>query len=890
MLSNKNYEIKYNCVFSNSLLMDKCLENSMKITKQGATKDVIKVGFDYGYTDWDLKNEIEDIKLVNSWLKKHINKNNKEEYKKTIQMNVKKIKELSKNNYIKKDVIREILYNNGFSIDIYKTVKGERRFDRKIKYVFFYRTAGQAKQGGDYFINEKILKKIDDWFRMGIKIKKDNYYDMVGFEVYKSLVSSAIEDYFVCKPNEILIVKDLDCYSDLQNIIRVQRNKDTGYSEAKHTKQKCKNTIWDGMALVQTENGSTGFRGLRHLFFKAGGFIADFQKYFKKYYGDKYETATVKDIFGRNVLIKDIKMITTENAIKWVKYLGISKESFEHWAKYLEMNGCKFGICKRDHKSKYGTKQRMSYQMINTLPIGKKDIKKIFKDTNDFVNKLQNDNEFFLEHLKRTKNDMNNNELLIDLVTHYPTFVNSNYFKENRKQEIKKYKNTLYNGKILLEGDNETIVGNPFLLLKYVTGQLDKYINNGIISEVIDESLPNKNSCYCKRFKYGKTLGCFRSPHNSPNNIMVFYNDYNENIMEEYFYTLGDNTIAVNFLYNDIQDRGNGLDTDLDFVYTTDNETLVKACMKALSFPTIINGFEKESKKYKYTMGNLAIVDNNLQSSQKAIGTSSNVAQLYLSQYWDMTNKGKYKEAEKLLDNVCILSVLAQVAVDSSKRRFIVGENGDDLNKEIERLRNELPNKQKPLFWQYVSESYMKKNIEIRLKNTKSSNWRCLNAKERKNKVIEEQKHMINKLKKYNCPMNMIIEEIGLIKRGKRIKGIGDNEFIVLHGNSKNRDTKQAKKIDLLIEEFDNKCKNINYDLSIDEEDKDNFINILYEEYIHKIKKLKININTMSLMINRTLGDNNKIKNNSNLKTKMLNILYNNNKDIFIKCFKNSKN
>ena len=896
MLSNKTYEIKYNCVFSNSLLQDKCVENGLKISKQGTTKDIIKVGFDYGYTELD--GDIEELITTNKWLKCNINKKNKTQFEYTIKLNKEKIHKLKNNpiNYTKKSSLREIIYKNGFSINTYKTIKGKKVFDRKIKYIFFYRTGGQAKQGGDYFINEKILKKIDNWFKMGIKINKNEKYDLVGFEVYKSLVSSSIEDYYICKPNEILIVKDLDCYSDLQNVIRVQRNKNTGYSEAIHTKQRCKNTIWDGMALIQTENGSTGFRGLRHLFFKAGGFIADFQKYFKKYYGDKYETTTVKDIFGRDVLIKDVKMITTENAIKWVKYLGISKESFNHWSKYIEMNGCKFGICKRDHKSKYGSKQRMSYQMINTLPIDKKSIKFIFEDTLEFIKKLQNDNDFFIKHLNRTKNDVNNNELLIDLATNYPTFINSHYFKENRKQEIKKYKETLYHGKILNEGDNETVVGNPFLLLQYVTGQLDKYINDGIIKDVKDISLPNLNSCYCSRFNHGDKLGTFRSPHNSINNIGLFINDYS-NEMEEYFYCFGENVIACNMLYNDVQDRHNGMDEDLDFTYTTNNKFMVDACEIAQLFPTIVNGFEKESKKYKYTMENLAIVDNNLQSSQKAIGTSSNLAQIYMTQYWNVINFINDRNcnadlnislkqvANDMLDKVCILSVLAQVAVDSSKRKFIVGNGDDGLNSEISRLRKELLNKEKPLFWQYSSISYNKKEIEKRIKSSNKYEWNNINESERKMIIKKEKENMISKLVNYSCPMNWIIDEINKIGIAKRNTSISDDKFIIVHGNNKNRNKKKSKKIEEIINELNLECRSINIDLTIPKEEKDKLYYELYNKCCNKIKSINLELDVLSILIARCFSNNNKIKNNKQIKTKMLNILYKTNRDNFIKCF-----
>ena len=481
-------EIKYNCVIPNSLLLDKLKECGLKYNKVGTTKQIINVKFDYGYIPkeaneisdeyFKIKQENEKIKFKNKdeikLIKKICNeidkaekeltklqqeiKNENEEIKiksierkiknriKKIELNKKElvnkkihiINDIEENNkkkkylidlyndkIIKKEDLRIKLYKEGFSLDTYKTVKGKKVKDETIEYVFWFRTAGKAKNGADYFIDKKLYNKIKNWQTMGIELPKTDC-KKVEMEVYKSLVSSAIEDYYICDPRtEILVVNDLDCYSELQDVVRVYRDEQTGYSKAEHTKKKCKNTIWDGMALIQTENGSTGFRGLRHHFYKTGAFIGDFQQYFKDYYGDEYKNKTVIDRYGREVKLHKVKMITTENAMKWEKFFDEKLEGFNQWCNYVEENGCKFGVCKRDHKSKYGNKQRMSYQMVNTLPLEKGDIEEIFKDTKNYINSLQNDNNFLNEHLLRTKSLTNLNEFLVDVYNKNNNFGNS---------------------------------------------------------------------------------------------------------------------------------------------------------------------------------------------------------------------------------------------------------------------------------------------------------------------------------------------------------------------------------------------------------------------------------------------------------------------------------
>ena len=76
-----------------------------------------------------------------------------------------------------------------------------------------------------------------------------------------------------------------------------------------------------------------------------------------------------------------------------------------------------------------------------------------------------------------------------------------------------------------------------------------------------------------------------------------------------------------------------------------------------------MNNIPKDSNVYNSSNTDFAILDNKLAASQLDIGESSNlaqVAQTYACNFADT----KYD------DYVCILSVLAQVAIDSAKRQF----------------------------------------------------------------------------------------------------------------------------------------------------------------------------------------------------------------------------
>ena len=95
-------------------------------------------------------------------------------------------------------------------------------------------------------------------------------------------------------------------------------------------------------------------------------------------------------------------------------------------------------------------------------------------------------------------------------------------------------------------------------------------------------------------------------------------------------------------------------------------------------------GFPQEKNHYDGTLLSFATIDNNLAASQLSIGESSNLAQICLSYSYN-SEQLRGISAEQCYLDVCILSVVAQVAIDNAKRTYDI-----DLMSEIKRIKSEM--------------------------------------------------------------------------------------------------------------------------------------------------------------------------------------------------------
>ena len=700
----EHYDYK-DAMFVNSLFKDFMCDNGLKVWNGEFTRDLICLEFNFGTRSYE--DEIKHIKKIAKKARLEYKKAASSKSKKLmdIQFNKKnKIMQLyrfankHKDEYfqLSADNIREEFYKNGVDVEyITRKRSGEIIKKEVIRYKMLYRSTGKAKKGSCMFIRDKLYNKASSFLRMGIKLPKKNA-DIVGINAYSPLISSGIVGKVKINPKNILVLKDVDRFFTTK-VVSVETDKNKCCIAKTIENYKLKNTLFDGQALIDSSifpDWGNGYVLLRHHFCKMAAFCSNIQLFFRDYFGEEYYTATVEDMWGNKHYVKDIELITTDNAMKWIKY----NVSYDYWCNKVYENGCMFGIVKTAHCSKLGNVQRMSYQMVNSLNIDT--MNEVCKESIKYINKLKTDDDFFLDYLRKNINFSNDYEVLIALCNQNKDFLRSSYFRERKKAIIMNYVLNFKSGKIIQNADNLVIVGSPYAMLLYgATGNPDIVDEDDTFS-VEDLAI----QCYTSRFADDEYLAEFRSPFNGKYNLGYLHNIYDERFNK--YFNFCDQIIAINMNGTDFQDRNNGSDQDSDSIYTTNQPQIVDHAKKCqMLYPTIVNNIPKDSNIYNNTMEDFAKLDNKLAASQLDIGESSNLAQL--AQTYDCTfGDQKYK------DYVCILSVLAQIAIDSAKRLFDV-----DVSSEIRQIKKDMNVKENkyPSFWKIIHRDFKDKNINHNL-------------------------------------------------------------------------------------------------------------------------------------------------------------------------------
>lgn len=881
---NQGIRDKYDyteAVFNDSLFSDFIKQNGLNIWNEKSTRDIICLDFDFGSRSY--KEELDH--LVKQFSGFEENEELSEESKQRIRDIFEKV-ENNKDNYFKlsKDEIRELFYEKGVDVEyIQKYTKKEGEKRTVIHYKMLYRNSSKAKIGQVMFINAKLYKKAYDWLTMGLGKKMSRYNaKIVEMSAYAPLTTSTIVGKFYCPVEDILILKDQDSffrtmakivkaeeYIDQEKVIdeeATEAAKQKAISEGKFLKdgitpkytrrykkvdvikKKCvvvdeetelKNTMWDGEALIESDilpEWVNGMALLRNHFFKACGVRTYIQKFFKDWCeqtGNDYDTYEIKDMFGVYHKLKDIKIITTDNAIKWKKFMNIMGETpedaYKYWCDRVNADGSYWGIVKTDHPSKLGSVQQMSYQMINTLPCEKEDIFKLAQTSVDYVNTLKEDNDIFEEFLQKNSTVVNHYEMMANLYDHNHEFAESTWFRMEKRKIIKSYVDRLRTGKITINADNLTIFGNPYALLLYSVGENwenDPTLNkeDGVIQ------------CYTSRFNEGEFLCGIRNPHNSPNNICYLHNIYSMELKK--YFKFSDNILAVNCIHTDIQDRANGCDFDSDFFFVTNNEVMVKSAKEAYkSFPTVVNKLNESGLTYQNTMKEYARMDNKFAKSRIGIGESSNLAQLAMTYYWT-------KKSKELYDNFVILAVLAQVIIDGCKREYEV-----DAIEEIKRI------KKLPCMRQYVEVrdkngdvKNVKRDFPMFMKYTKKIQY-TKNGKERGRSIIKEEKDKLRSRisDSYDCPMNDLQDALGSVKFTSSTNTIPTVNFIKQITGKAN--LRQMSKITSYAQELELMSKE-----NMDDDEIILYCN-RYEEMLHDLRKIKVkNPKTINRLIEIALN------------------------------------
>lgn len=347
------------------------------------------------------------------------------------------------------------------------------------------------------------------------------------------------------------------------------------------------------------------------------------------------------------------------------------------WDWYREkIKDQKFGCCKTEHKSKFGDKQQLWYQVIGSLNFSKDDLVKMSKPQIDEINLMKKYVAWFKRQMDLRPSDSVGNAMMLSLLSVNDKISRTKWYVDYRRSQITSIVKKLIAGKLQIkDSDFCILVANPYEMLRASCG------------DEIDSSIINDFECYCTKYADGEDLYGMRSPHICTGNNALLKNTYRD---EWKWFNFTDNILIINFWGKGafLSPIWNGNDTDSDSSYIGNNPIILNRVKEAVAdgkYLVPINAIPQKTKAYEFTDDEMAKVDGQL--CNDFIGKICNLARDIQSLYFHLLNTGTEENKRKYLpmiyNDICILEVLSNVAIDSAKRRYEV-----NVANEIKKIKN----------------------------------------------------------------------------------------------------------------------------------------------------------------------------------------------------------
>lgn len=735
---------------------------------------------------------------------------------KEIQKQYKKLKEpktLKTNAELRKE-----LYKHGFICN-------------GVRYCRMKRSSGSARVGKCLFINEPLFKPILKFSSGGIELKDGQEVDLAAYESYISLPSSSIIDTLPILAENILLIDD---YESVFREDVIETHNENGWLTTSEKNCEISNSIWDGQSLIDIslmgDYSCYGMVLLRNLMFKSCCFNCNIQQWFKD-----NNITDISQLNGktRAKRVEDIKLITTPNSIKYLK--------FDTWDNWLDNLYPRFGIVKHDKKTHFfgGRLVQTHYQLINTLQLLKDEIQEFLQESLDFAQLLRDNPAVVRYYIKYPDIDefepmqkpmLDKNDVVYNLMCINDNFTKTKYYQEFLHDLLASYYKNLKNGHVYVNGNYSTLLGNPMEMLQQSIG-----VFNG-------ESQIGVGNIHNIRFEYDKTLLGSRSPHVTMGNIWLANNK--ENKLIDCYFNLTEEIVCINSIGENVLQRLSGADFDSDTVLLTDNEILIRAAKRNYHvFKTPTSFVTAQKVKRYYTPEEQADLD--IKTSVNKIGEIINLSQELNSLLWDKIYHGSsYDDIKELYYDICQLDVMSGIEIDKAKKEFDVN-NSKELDKMREKYKEEL------------SDEYNKKKIPHFFSH------------------IARQKGYYNPEKKNYCKYHTSMDYLQTIVNGFKIKNpykknwlpfvsILDNSLFRTSGVNQN----QIDKICGTLRKYISDRKNI-FGSDLDKDDKFAKSQLLYSNLISDIESEVIGFSTLFRLLS-SLED----KENSQIKNTLLQVLY----------------
>ena len=358
-----------------------------------------------------------------------------------------------------------------------------------------------------------------------------------------------------------------------------------------------------------------------------------------------------------NHAVLELEIKKMEKAVKYEQ----ERLTWNWYREYIKKKNEIFGVCKYEKSSKFGDSQQLWYQILVSLDLSKDDLREIVRPQINEVNLMKKHVAFFKHGIAMRTNDNLENSLMLHLLEVNDDISKTQWYKNYSRSQIQMILARLYEGKVQIPNSDFCVLfGNPYEMLRASCG--DK----------MESSIMDNWECYCKRYGNEELYG-FRSPHICQGNCAVLQNKYHD---EYKWFNLTDNIICVNFWNQGVflSPCWNGCDTDSDTAYIGNYALILEKAKESSNQLIPINGLEPEARLMEYTNENMAKVDGQL--CNDFIGKICNYARDLQCFYWHLKKTGSSENQEKYLemiyDDICILEVLSNIAIDSAKRRYDV--------------------------------------------------------------------------------------------------------------------------------------------------------------------------------------------------------------------------
>mgnify|MGYP000908870873 FL=1 len=440
----------------------------------------------------------------------------------------------------------------------------------QIQYNRLLCSAGHARHSKVILINSEIEKEVK---RRLNNNRKDIEIEYAKFNAYFALSSSAT---FVIPEPRICVIDDYE-FKDIKKVHWVSEDGNGNYV-VDTTDKELDFNAFDGQGIVSPEymkrvgealdvDYIPAAMTLRNVYIKGMVCTMDYKKFYKVYCEKKGISPYVTDIWGDSINILDTDMILTKSQMKMWK-------GYDHCCNYIEgchENNLKWG-CARITPKEDEMFTFSNYQFIQALNLNKDSIKSVIQPTINWINDIiKNDSTkgiLYLMGESIRNNLIENNEIYSQINEDYAKalmidnkVINDPYIKQKIKKSLNKKIKQSKLGKLLLRGNFQVMISDPFAFCEHLFGLPVKGL------------LPDKHhySSFWNKLNVDKVVG-MRSPltwRSEINNLILVKNEKTE----EWFKYLNSG-IVYNMHGVDCMLHADS-DFDFDIVCTTDNKDFV---------------------------------------------------------------------------------------------------------------------------------------------------------------------------------------------------------------------------------------------------------------------------------------------------------------------------